>query len=523
MPPQETGKQKAARIPLDYYKKRDVLHTMQARLGWLALIVPLLWVGVGLVWGDQRDFSSSRGPVAAVHQTWDANCSACHVSFTPISSNSFRVPLIMGEATDSSAKCQTCHAGPNHFHNQPNDRSCGSCHREHGSRFVSLVNLPDSDCTQCHRDIHRHIPTDQKDKKFTTNITQFSKPGGHPPFQSIVTDPGKLKFNHKRHLAAGMPAEKGGKVGDPVMLLGNIPEPFKKRYRDQQVDKADTAPVKLECASCHQLDAGDFGVADKQANDFPFNIAGKRTGGAYMQPIVYENQCQACHPLSLLRKTAGDPKSGEFTVPHRLKPEEIHDLLKNFFTARLAHGETGFLGKKSTRPLPGKLLDQEDRTNIKDEVVRAEMLLYLSKEVERSEKDIYLSKRLCAECHYFEGKAVAEAIKPGTAPDLRIAPTNVPTVWYKHAKFNHTAHRAVKCVDCHAGAETSTEEKQVLIPNMDNCVNCHAPKTSTGGGVRHNCTECHQYHHAEQPWQGVGAARRSPKNLHKIDDFLLVK
>ena len=41
MPPQVTGKTRAARIPLDYYKHPDILHTWQGRLGWIALIVPL--------------------------------------------------------------------------------------------------------------------------------------------------------------------------------------------------------------------------------------------------------------------------------------------------------------------------------------------------------------------------------------------------------------------------------------------------------------------------------------------------
>src|SRR5437879_713801 len=113
-----TGKQRAARIPLDYYKKSDVLGKWKCWLGWAALIVPMLCFGVSFGMGEQGDFHASRGPVSSVHQNWDASCSTCHTTFTPISSNSFRIPLIMGDTKDSSKKCQTCHAGPDHFHNQ---------------------------------------------------------------------------------------------------------------------------------------------------------------------------------------------------------------------------------------------------------------------------------------------------------------------------------------------------------------------------------------------------------------------
>ena len=89
MPPQETGKQRAARIPLDYYKHSDCLGKWKTRLGWLALIVPLAWLGTNFALSNQQDFYSSRGPVSAVHQTWDASCSTCHVNFTPISNHSF--------------------------------------------------------------------------------------------------------------------------------------------------------------------------------------------------------------------------------------------------------------------------------------------------------------------------------------------------------------------------------------------------------------------------------------------------
>jgi len=141
--------------------------------------------------------------------------------------------------------------------------------------------------------------------------------------------------------------------------------------------------------------------------------------------------------------------------------------------------------------------------------------------VEFAEKDLYVSRRLCAECHYFAGKSVAEAIKPGAVPDLRVEPTKVPTVWLKHAKFNHKSHRAVQCAECHGAATTSESHTDVLIPDRDSCIRCHAPTTSAGTpGARFHCTECHLYHNGNHPLQGLGAAKRKPVNERDVTDFL---
>ena len=152
----------------------------------------------------QPDFHATRGPVAAVHQTWESNCQACHVDFTPISSHSWAAPFL-GDPAQSTQRCESCHAGPVHHAGQQPELTCGSCHREHRGRDASLVNLPDSDCTQCHRDLSKH----GAQGAFQADVSRFAA-DTHPTFRSIKADPGKLKFNHQRHLAAGMALGKGG-------------------------------------------------------------------------------------------------------------------------------------------------------------------------------------------------------------------------------------------------------------------------------------------------------------------------
>ena len=475
MPPHDASPERSLRSPLDGHAQPDLLARWKERLGAVALLVSLAWLGSNFLYSDQVDLYAVRGPVASVHQMWESQCSACHVSFTPISNHSWGAPFL-GDVHESSRRCQTCHEGTSHHVSQEPALACGSCHREHRGRDVSLVRLPDSDCTKCHRDLSKHHARKQI---FQSDVSSFSA-AAHPEFRSIKSDPGMLKFNHRLHLTAGMAI---GKHGGALMTLGKLPESFRQRYQDRQEAKDDAAPVQLQCASCHQLDVGE------------------RNAGAYMLPIRYENQCQACHPLTIERKVVDDPKGGYLTIPHRLNPLEIHELLANYYTAQVARGQVGLLDKAVVRPLPGKM------PGVLDATLRG----LIDKKVERAERDLYLGKRLCAECHYFAGKT----------PDLHIAPTEVPTVWLQHAKFNHSAHRAVQCAECHGQAEMSTDHKEVLIPDRDSCIQCHAPTTKIGGaGARFDCTECHSYHNGDHAGQGVGAASRAPTKVRGIDAFL---
>jgi hypothetical protein len=525
MPPQETGKQRAARIPLDYYKHADVLESWKLRLGGLAMIVTLTWVGLHFALSEQPHFHASRGSVASVHQAWDAQCSACHADFTPISSHSWAPPFLRDPA--DSNRCQACHDGPEHHAGQKPDLTCGSCHREHRGPEASLVNLPDSDCTQCHKDLGNHMDVSKAwhlkagEREIDKKVPGFAEKR-HPEFRSIAKDPGKLKFNHKRHLSAGMVLEKDGMTGGGVKTLGDIPDAFRERYRDEQENKKNPDLVQLKCASCHQLDAGDFGVTAQQAQAFPFSVQGQRGAGAYMLPIVYENQCQACHPLE--HKLPAEPRGKKLTIPHRLAPDKIHDLLSDFFTAQYARGLPGFLERKITRPFPFKLTPEEQE-KIHKEVYEKESDLYVGKDIVKKiqnvKREVFLGNQSCALCHYFEGPKGKNLINLAGEPNLTVVPTKVPQVWFQHAKFNHAAHRAVKCESCHGKAANSTSHLDVLIPDLDNCVKCHAPKSAAGTpGARFNCTECHRYHNGDHDAQGVGAAKRNPKERRSFESFM---
>ena len=415
--PQETGKQRAARIPLDYYKHGDTIERWKLHLAGVAVLATLAWMGASWALSGQDDFQSSRGPVASVHQNWDTQCQACHEPFTSISSHSWKTPFL-GDATVSNKKCQACHSGADHHKGQSPDLSCASCHRDHRGREASLVALPDSDCTQCHNKLSQHFG-ERMQSDVPDVVDKFAK-GSHPRFRSLAKDPGKLEFNHRLHLSPGMALREGTQVGGTIKTLGQIPVPFRNRYRGEQTDKADTAPVQLQCASCHQQDVGDQAVFAPRKKS-----PGLRGSGAYMLPINYANHCQACHPLTVDHKPA-QGNEPQLAVPHGWQPKDIHLFLDDYFTSKYARSfwQEEAAKPKKDRPLPGGVIKTPvpatELEKAQKAIKTAESYLYQGNPgspcATRSTNRWAALFKLCRPTCHRSGSSMRSSITPPTAP-----------------------------------------------------------------------------------------------------------
>jgi hypothetical protein len=120
----------------------------------------------------------------------------------------------------------------------------------------------------------------------------------------------------------------------------------------------------------------------------------------------------------------------------------------------------------------------------------------------------------------------------------------IPTRWLHRAEFNHGAHRLVACTRCHEEAAQlevpddptyphadekgspvqslrwTGRTKQVMLPSIDTCRQCHSPDAETLAGTgrpiqpaRHDCAECHNYHEPaispdQAPASAFGSAER---------------
>jgi len=244
-----------------------------------------------------------------------------------------------------------------------------------------------------------------------------------------------------------------------------------------------------------------------------------------MLPITYENQCRACHPLDVEPEpNAPAGAARKFTVRHGLQPDELHDSLEQALVARVLAGRPHLL----EQPAPGSRMPDKA---LGPEAAQARKLV--DEEVFKAEKILYLGKQTCSECHRYElpqPREMIELIAPGERPKFQVKPSAIKEVWFEHAVFDHAAHRALSCRECHAGAFPdaqaggSTRSRDVLLPSIRTCRQCHVPSRlaygGTQGGAGFDCTECHRYHNGDAPLQGVGAARRDSGRDHAINQFL---
>ncbi|QDU28563.1 hypothetical protein ETAA8_36660 [Anatilimnocola aggregata] len=485
----ESSKQRALRIGLSYLARSDAF--VRSKFFWAAVcsflaVAYLGWIVVG---SEPAVAQLSPAPLAAVHARSNGRCADCHLDYVPLGANSHGVSLLTSafngfqhsQTIDankiSQASCSSCHerhvVTPHNPNQRPDDvASCASCHAEHRGHAAQLTRPDDQSCTICHADIAAHqLRTDPTNP--LPNVSHFACSSAanppHPKFRSLPkTDDNQFKFNHQLHLRLGQWPNNSSESKGP-WTLGRIAAELREQYQTSP-GQPDTTAVQLDCASCHQPDRNG-----------PSPQSGK-----YMQPVRFEQHCQACHPLDVASVASGKPLN--LNIRHGLKQDEIREAL---FAGLVKHqaGETAqsLPHLSPNTPIPGKTPGNNLAQNLADQsqTIALQTKLY---------------NDTCLKCHTeqeFPPKILHEPID--------FPPPKFPDRWLLQARFDHGAHRDwAKCSDCHAAADaqpgegkTQLDDSQVMIPNIDNCVQCHAP-TSTHShfrsSARFDCAECHRYH-----------------------------
>jgi len=466
------SKTRVARIPLTYYYKNDPVDKTKIALTVVAILGFGAWAAFGLV-ADPKQHSP--GPVASVHAMWNTQCAACHKDFEPTSGDSFA--LFGGPSRHGIVQCTQCHAGGAHHANlKTTEQACASCHREHRGLDAKLTQVADANCTSCHRELTSHVVDASKlatQKAFVaTTIRSFVD--GHPEFRSLAEpDPGRLKFSHARHMALGQKLATNDK--ERAKTLADLPEADRPRY-EVWAGGADKV-IQLQCVSCHESDS---------------SAGAPPTAGDYMRPVNFERHCAACHQQTY----AAVADAALETMPHGLAPAQMLKAVKGEILERFLERNAKQVGTAKQPAaaeadpfgFPGKSKKEET----------AETAAYLAQHLPQAER---MLRDRCLQCHSFPAGS-----KPSPL-ESSLVPTEVPSVWLKHASFDHRAHRAMSCLDCHAQAGAAwksgtptLDHEQVMIAGYDSCVKCHTPQVAGGtAGARFDCIACHRYHGADKP------------------------
>ena len=519
---------------VDFNKRSRFSHTRRRIVLWVCASIglwPLFWQ-----WGLDDQTVYWAHPVSPPHQVIASNCQACHTSGFQSIGMFFRTPESIRGIEEGA--CRTCHAQETMDHHTGKlianeTHSCFECHREH-RRDGHLLEVADTYCVSCHADLHyrqngehapsrafvQEIPTFDQHPEFAlrrttpdSSLERLVELQSQPPSERVSShralelailfetstsespryqwqDRSRIRFNHQFHLTEG---------GVPIPPDHPINH---NRPQDEQVKK-----LELTCGSCHQID----------------------DDGQYMKPILYEQNCKDCHPLSTVVKEL-HPQPDPHWSP--LPQDDLHvsqNVLPEF--EPLPHDKLpmiqGILRDRLTRYIqqhpeelkpgrPASLLENKERDQSVPPKQAADWVEHqlsqlkepaLLNQVQRAYPSI---ARLCQRCH------ILQESQPANSFGWSVLPPGIPTRWYPHSQFRHDRHQVKSlfdCTSCHYKiAPTpqgqnprqdphsiyySSSAEDVLLPSVTDCQKCHgnSQDASPLGNARSDCVKCHSYHH----------------------------
>ena len=279
-----------------------------------------------------------------------------------------------------------------------------------------------------------------------------------------------------------------------------------KLHMDPKGIKSATGDVQLECISCHEPAAN----------------------GMEMKPITMEKNCQSCHQLTF------DPEDPERVVPHG-SPADVVLMMREYYAFRFIYQnlnndidnaivEAGdiFTVRKVRRPGRDERLRKEFEQSLTTQTVAS--IAKLTKQTVRTEALVWAESRANqAAIDIFERQAcdVCHVVTKNEADEIpwHVEPVVLTKEWLPKAGFTHDRHQTMICSDCH-NASTSELSSDVLIPDIDNCRECHGGLESENL-IPNTCIDCHSFHEAKEHFfnlknriHGVNKALEQMTNGH---------
>jgi len=468
--PRKTQKEISQRYAgnLLYNKFFSPLRGGRKLLGLAALLVGILVAAAYLHYGrttPQMEWFNSPGGISQAHAGFARDCKQCH---EPGQGGD---PLRLSMTSKSiDASCLNCHA-QHTFHQADvtTGISCVACHHEHlGTGPMPPV--ADVNCRVCHASVEMMAASAKKAAGLppqdfqlisNDNLVFFHPPrppegytrvihsfeGDHPDFQiqrEHLTDSNTLKFSHETHLTGAIPEINGH---------------------------------KLNCAFCHQPDSR----------------------GAYMQPISFARNCQACHALQLDATLPG------FQLPHPQPgspSESVRDFILTLPTQYTAYAVQHMQELHISEPSQITDFVRKHMELIRQRTRQGDDLVKDAFYADARQVNLGGPGQLTApERALFPGCAYCHEVKTSASGEPVVTSPVTPDRWYVHARFDHASHKTVSCEECHNQMLHSERTTDILLPDKASCVTCHSAK----GGAVSTCVTCHGYHNTDRFHDGTNA------------------
>lgn len=395
----------------------------------------------------------STGPLAAVHHLPGLadNCNVCHVK---------PFERVKNQACVECHDKTTAHFSAGNPVTKDFDNRCLACHKEHNEP-ATLIVKDKALCTDCHSDPQQRLAADSPAvggtpvagaPKNLPKVTAFS-PVGHPEFLASLL----------RNSDKGWRIQRVGLGSDAAKESSGLKFPH-DLHLGKKVSLADgpsSVDRELVCTDCHELNRE----------------------GEHFEPISMETTCSGCHSLAF------DDVQPDRQLPHG-DPQRLRTYLEEYYISQAARGQLNTAPSANRRILPNAEHTRTRRctgSTLKCGTQRAD-----------DEMDKLFTKAGCVSCH--------EVYRAND--EWQVHPVRLVEDWYPAARFDHVPHlnpganlgdKNETCVNCHA-AETSEHSEDVLMPGIENCMQCHNEARSSSIALQ--CVDCHDFHRPGLPVMG---------------------
>jgi hypothetical protein len=381
------------------------------------------------------------------------------------------------------------------------ERNCKACH------LAAFTAVPDRACTTCHQDVHDHADPARL-------AAALPAQGGLAGLRNAIAGvfgraPGRCVDCHLEHQGAvARPIASGhsctdchaelsqrlsdARVADaadfadahpqfrPLLTVRTEPIPEFARISLDAHPHEETG-LKFPHALHLSTVGGVARMAETMGHEGPLACRDCHVPdetGTRFRPVTMMANCQQCHSLAFGR--AGNTIR---TLRHGDVAQVIADV-RDFVLSRPA----GSINTHGLRRRPGDSTTGATLPAVADpaQAVRA----------------LFSPGGACYDCHVIRGPS-----QPGGL-DYSVVPVKLPQRYLAHGWFDHAAHSTTSCASCHA-AQHSVDARDVMIPGVATCRNCHGGQAARPPLVRSSCEMCHDYHRGASAPRSVRDRRRA--------------